>query len=566
MTWLHNLKIKYKIFLLVAVAGIGFFAYVVVNYDVTQSNSERLSLASDVYYPVLERTDASLVELDSIKAELNAAVNENEIELVDEAEKLGQLMSDKLQAIGRLNDSLLAETKVLDGLLKDYMYNALRLTRSMIDENLAIEDMQGAISAMTGSLNALDAGLKKFRSNNYDRFISTLVDSNLASQQALNLGLIMAVVIGLVVGVFTIIVAGTITSNINNVVNKLRDMDSGEGDLTQRLVSKGSDEIGDLVQSFNAFIERLDNIMGEALGNIDQIKSASTEISSGNGALASQTEEQASSLEETASSMEEMTSIVKQNSDNSQEANKLADGASQQAVDGGEIVFEAISAMDEIKSSSSRVFEIIQVMDDIAFQTNLLALNAAVEAARAGDQGRGFAVVASEVRMLAQRSAESAKEIKGLIETSSEKVDLGVGIVSRSGETLGAVVEEIKKVSTLVSDIADANQEQTAGIDQVNKAVSQLEEMTQKNSAQVEEINAASHAMEEQTQNLVRLVSFFKTSSSGSRAKAGFSAGGGQQLEHSQGAEYALPYKSGADASGSHHPKDEYDHDGWTTH
>jgi methyl-accepting chemotaxis protein len=460
----------------------------------------------------------------------------------------------------------LAETKVLDGLLKNYMRNALRLTRGMIDENRAIEDMQGAIDAMTGSLNALDAGLKKFRSDNYDRFISTLVDSNLASQQALKLGLIMAVVIGFVVGAFTFVVAGTITSNINNVVNKLRDMDSGEGDLTQRLVSKGSDEIGDLVQSFNAFIERLDSIMGEALGNIDQIKSASSEISAGNGALASQTEEQASSLEETASSMEEMTSIVKQNSDNSQEANLLADGASQQAVDGGEIVFEAISAMDEIKSSSSRVFEIIQVMDDIAFQTNLLALNAAVEAARAGDQGRGFAVVASEVRMLAQRSAESAREIKGLIETSSEKVDVGVGIVSRSGETLGAVVEEIKKVSALVSDIAEANQEQTAGIDQVNKAVSQLEEMTQRNSAQVEEINAASHAMEEQTQNLVRLVSFFKTSSADSRLKAGPSAGRGHQLEHGQGAEYALPYKSGADASGSHHPIDEHDHDGWTTH
>jgi methyl-accepting chemotaxis protein len=380
---------------------------------------------------------------------------------------------------------------------------------------------------MTVSLKALDDGLKKFRSDNHERFISALFDSNQASQQALSLGLIMAVLTGLVVGVFTIVITGAITSNINNVVNKLRDMDSGEGDLTQRLNSKGNDEIGDLVQSFNVFIDRLDTIMGDALTSIDELKLAAEEISAGNSVLASQTEKQAASLDRTASSMEEMTTIVKQNSDSSQEVSQLADGARVQAVDGGEIVFQAIAAMDDIQNSSAKVVGIIHVMDGIAFQTNLLALNAAVEAARAGEQGRGFAVVATEVRMLAQRSAEAAKDIKKLIETSSQNVDLGVDIVSRSGQTLGSVVEEIKKVSTLVSNIADANQEQTAGIEDVNNAIGQIEDMTQRNSAQVEEINAASQAMEQQTQHLVRLVSFFKTSSSEDRASRGSSAGSG---------------------------------------
>jgi methyl-accepting chemotaxis protein len=508
MTWLHNLKIKYKIFLLVSVGGIGFLTYVVFNYTMTQQISTQLSLASDIYY----KTDDGLAQLDNIKANLTAAVNENEIELVDEVEKQGHLLSEKLVAIGKLSIEMMAETKELDRLLDTYMNHALRLTRGMIDESLAIEDMQLAIENMTKSLAELEDKANDFRQHNYDLFASALENSRNSSQQALSVGLLIALVIGLIIGLFTFIVTNTITSNINNITQKLKDMDSGEGDLTQRLFSKGDDEIGDLVKSFNIFIQRLDNIMGDVLLNVDALNSAVVEISTGNSALASQTESQASSLEETASSMEAMTSVVKQNADSSQKANKLADAASQEAQGGGKVVDQAVTAMNEIQDSSSRVVEIIRVIDDIAFQTNLLALNAAVEAARAGEQGRGFAVVASEVRVLAQRSADSAKEIKELIETSSERIDFGAGVVRQSGETLGNIVQEIKKVSVLVSDIAGANQEQASGIDQVNAAITQIEDMTQMNAAQVEEINAASRTMEGQTHSLVELVSFFKTS------------------------------------------------------
>lgn len=512
MHWLYNLKIKYKILLLVSIAVIGFVIYMAVNMNVTQQNAVRLSLASDVYYPVLEKTDSSIVLLDKIKEELNAAVNANEIEMLEEAEARGEAMTNSLYTIGTLNKSLRAEADELSRLFSEYFRYALQLTRGMIDESLTEGDMQGSINRMSSSLNAFEKGLEQFRADNYKLFISSLEDSNNASQQALKLGLIMAVIIGLVIAGFTILITTSISSSLNNVIEKLKDMDSGEGNLTQRLDSKGKDEVGELVKWFNTFIGRLDRIMGEALLNIDSLKTASEQIAGGNDSLSQQVEGQAANLEETASSMEEMTSIVKQNSDNAQQASKLASDSSELARKGGEVVNLAIDAMDEIKESSGKVVDIIAVMDEIAFQTNLLALNAAVEAARAGEQGRGFAVVAAEVRALAQRSAESAREIKVLIVNSVEKVASGSALVNQSGETLSSIVEGITKVSSIVSDIAVASREQTSGIEQVNSAVASLEGMTQKSAAQVEEATAASKAMEDQAQNLVRLVSFFKTS------------------------------------------------------
>jgi methyl-accepting chemotaxis protein-1 (serine sensor receptor) len=213
--------------------------------------------------------------------------------------------------------------------------------------------------------------------------------------------------------------------------------------------------------------------------------------------------------------MEEMTSTVKQNADNARQANQLAAGARDQAETGGMVVTQAVNAMNAINASSKKIADIIGVIDEIAFQTNLLALNAAVEAARAGEQGRGFAVVASEVRNLAQRSAAAAKEIKGLINDSVEKVRTGSELVDDSGKVLTQIVESVKKVTDIVAEIAAASQEQAAGIDQVNKAVMQMDEVTQQNAALVEQAAAASKSMEEQAHKMVELMSFFKTGGQG---------------------------------------------------
>ncbi|MDH2067267.1 methyl-accepting chemotaxis protein [Pantoea sp. GD03673] len=296
-----------------------------------------------------------------------------------------------------------------------------------------------------------------------------------------------------------------------NVLNSnIEALSSGGADLTQRLPASNSPEFNAVAQSFNQFISYLQGLLQQVGDSALAITAASREIASGNANLSSRTEDQASSIVETAASMEQLTGTVRQNADNATHANQLAGDASQVAARGTEVVRQVVSTMGEIHHSSRKVVDIISVIDSIAFQTNILALNAAVEAARAGEQGRGFAVVASEVRNLAQRSANSAREIKKLIEESVANIDTGSALVEQAGQTMDELMKGVSSVTTLMSEIMSASREQSMGIEQVNVAITQLDGTTQQNAVLVEQVSAAAQAMESQSTQLERVVQSFR--------------------------------------------------------
>ncbi|VVD87765.1 chemotaxis protein [Pandoraea capi] len=316
-----------------------------------------------------------------------------------------------------------------------------------------------------------------------------------------------------------LLIASIFTSRAFKRLSMVRDaMDtigSGDGDMTQRLDVSGHDEVAQISQSFNAFVDKISNVMLDVRTGVSSMTSATSEIEMGNRDLSQRTEASAGSLQETSSALTELTSSVKQTADTAEHATRLANEASAAAARGGQVVTDAVGTMGAITQSSERITEIISVIDGIAFQTNILALNAAVEAARAGEQGRGFAVVAGEVRTLAQRSAAAAQEIKALIETSVQNVKSGTERVQAAGTTMNEIVDGITRVQRLVSEIHGAMTEQSAGISQIDRTVSEMDQATQQNAALVEESAAASAMLSEQARMLAETVARFRLRESG---------------------------------------------------
>jgi methyl-accepting chemotaxis protein len=281
------------------------------------------------------------------------------------------------------------------------------------------------------------------------------------------------------------------------------------GDLTTRLTQKFAPQYTKLQDDFNGAMEQLQNTMAVIGQASDGIRSGTNEISMASDDLSRRTENQAASLEQAAAALGEITATVRRSSEGAIQAKRAVNSAKSGAEQSGVIVSQAVAAMSEIEFSSRQITQIIGVIDEIAFQTNLLALNAGVEAARAGDAGRGFAVVASEVRALAQRSAEAAKEIKGLISESSRQVASGVDLVGQTGQALKRIVEEVAEINDLVSQIAASAEEQSIGLQEVNTTVVQMDQVTQQNAAMVEQSTAASRQLADETTNLQALIGRF---------------------------------------------------------
>jgi methyl-accepting chemotaxis protein len=508
-----NITVKAKLFATLALAGIVMVAVGVLGLSGTKSSNRHLDgLFSNRFEPtgwvgnieshereVLEKAEDAVIRQDAGSVKIAIGM------LADRTAKVQELIR-KLEAT-ELTDSERALVMEFAGHGNDVI--------GFLQEAL--------LAAQSGAFDKAESALIERARPSYEKLNASgdaLLELQIKVGQQMRLDaekafkrnsaiIVSAIAIGLgLAGLLSYLLLRSILGALSAAVSIANRIASGE--LGNDVRVGGQDELGSLLDSLRRMDSKLVEIVGEVRGSADAVGSAARQLSHGNDDLSQRTQEQAAALEETASSMEQMTATVKQNADNARQANQLAVGAREQAERGGAVVHRAIGAMGEINTSSRKIADIIGVIDEIAFQTNLLALNAAVEAARAGEQGRGFAVVATEVRNLAQRSASAAKEIKGLINDSVDKVKVGSELVDESGKTLSEIMESVKKVTDIVAEIAAASEEQSAGIEQVNNAITQMDNVTQQNAAVVEQASAASKAMEEQSSTLVAQIGYFK--------------------------------------------------------
>lgn len=444
-------------------------------------------------------TMALLITNDADRVQrINQSIDENK-RLIDEAlATLDQLVylpkgRELLADIKQKRRLFVASFNKVRGLVSDGQ--RAQATEVMNNETLpAIDALQAPITALS----------------DFQRQVVTEGNAEVQGriQQAQTLMYTLAV-LGMLAGVFAArLISRSITRPLNQAVDLAQRV--AAGDLSSQLDVQGRDELAQLLRALQDMNGSLTQIVSRVRQGSDTISTATSEIASGNLDLSQRTEEQASSLQQIAASLEQLTATVQQNMESGRYANQIASSAADVALKGGGVVSQVVHTMEAINTSSGKIADIIGLIDGIAFQTNILALNAAVEAARAGEQGRGFAVVAAEVRSLAGRSAEAAKEIKSLIETSVGNVQQGCRLVEQAGGTMDEIVVSVRRVADIMSDLTHAAQDQSAGISQISQAMGQMDQVTQGNAALVEQAAAAAQSLEHQARSLVESVNVFK--------------------------------------------------------
>ncbi|WP_386080967.1 methyl-accepting chemotaxis protein [Vreelandella sp. F11] len=332
-----------------------------------------------------------------------------------------------------------------------------------------------------------------------------------SQRETATLGMIgMGLVIAFLGLIASWLLGSSISRPLKQLADRMREIASGDGDLTQRLPVRGRDEGAELAIQFNAFAVKIHDVLVDVRTSSESVHHAANEIAMGGQDLSRRTDNAAASLQQTSASIEEITSTVQHTAASAKEANKLSQTASEVAREGGQVVANVVTTMEDITQASDKIGEIVTLMNSISFQTNLLALNASVEAARAGEHGRGFAVVADEVRKLAGRSSEAANDIQKLIEDSQSKVNNGTTLVRNAGSTMQEIVAHITRVTDVLEEINAATSEQSEGIKQVNIAVAELDRMTQENAAMVEESTTAAEQLKEQADHLAVTIGSFK--------------------------------------------------------
>ncbi len=512
------MNIKRRIWSLPLISAVIFGLGLAVSSYYSSSALDAIQRTGGVDYPVMNQSGVIRGQVAQLSDDFKNAVLEGDKKRLDTIGESAAKISANLKRFGAIPGHAASATK-LDGEFKAYYAAALAASRIMLEMDTG--DSGAAIASMQSTLGVLTKDLNQTVENGEKQFNADIEKSVKQVRLVLVISILVAIFVILALVAVSYFVVRAIWQQLGGEPEYARRIATAvaAGDLSIQIdMLPGHEE--SMLGALAEMKDRLSGIVGGIQSAANEIQVASAEIASGNADLSQRTEAQAENVGQAANSMGELSAAVLHNAASAKNATDLANDASRVAVKGGMVVDQVVDTMAAISTSSKKIVDIIGVIDGIAFQTNILALNAAVEAARAGEQGRGFAVVASEVRNLAQRSASAAKEIKGLIDESVNRVSQGSALVEDAGRTMAEIVGSVQRVTILIGEISDSSQNQSRGLENLSRSVNDMDESTQQNAAMTEEASAAAGSLQEQARSLSEAVQVFKLSNTAPQRKA----------------------------------------------